>query len=102
MLPAAAFAGLGFALLWGGHLEAGLAPRSQGWSAAIAALLGYVGLHVLLLMVFTAYLIARAGAGLLTPRQRASHDNCVLLWGCACAQGVAVALLPHAVAWAMA
>jgi cytochrome c oxidase subunit I+III len=82
--------------------DAGLDPRAQAWAASVAAMLAYVGLHVVLMLIFTGYLVARAGAGLLTPRQRASHDNIVLLWGCGCAQAVLAALLPHAVVWGLA
>jgi cytochrome c oxidase subunit I+III len=101
LLGAAGLATAAFVALLLAHLDAGLLPKAQAWSASVAALLGYVGVHVVLLGICALYLIARAHAGLLTPRQRASHDNCALLWWCACAEGVAVALLPHAVAAAM-
>jgi hypothetical protein len=45
------------------------------------------------------YLVARAGAGLLTPRCRATRDNVVLFWCGSAAQGViatiVVARLPQ-------
>jgi hypothetical protein len=55
----------------------------------------------LLIVLFAGYVPFRADAGLLTRRQHASFDNCALLWWCACAEGVAAALLPHllAAAW---
>ncbi|MDQ7746760.1 cbb3-type cytochrome c oxidase subunit I [Hydrogenophaga pseudoflava] len=102
LVPAAALAVGAFALLLQAHVAAGLAPRADAWSATVAALLSVVGLHVALLATFAAYLVARGAAGLLTPRQRASFDNCALLWWCACAQGVVAALLPHALSWGMA
>lgn len=93
--------GLAVVLLVQGHADAGRAPRAQAGGATVAALLGYVGLHAVLVALFAGYIAARAGSGLLTPRQRATFDNCALFWWCGCAQGVAVALLPHATAWAM-
>jgi cytochrome c oxidase subunit I+III len=100
-LVAAALAAAAFAMLMNAHADAGLSPRAHAWGATVAALVAYVGLHVALVALFGAYLLARAWAGLLTPRQRATFDNSLLLWACACAQGVAAALLPTIVAWAM-
>jgi cytochrome c oxidase subunit I+III len=97
-LPAAALAVAGCWMLIDAHATAGLIPRASAWSASIAALLASVGLHGVLIVLFAGYVSARAGAGLLTPRQRASYDNVVLLWCCSCVQGIVVALLPHAVA----
>jgi cytochrome c oxidase subunit I+III len=102
LAPAAALAVAGLVLMAGAHGAAGLAPRADAWSATVAALLSYVGFHAVLVVILAGYLIARAGAGLLTARQRATFDNSALLWWCACAQGVAVALLPHLLAWWMA
>jgi len=101
LTAAAALAVAAVFVLVQAHDAAGLAPRAQAWGATVAALLSYVGLHAVLIVLFAGYLVGRAGAGLLTPRQRASFDNCALLWWCGCAQGVLVAVLPHATAWAM-
>jgi cytochrome c oxidase subunit I+III len=92
-VPAAALAAAGFWALLAAHHA--LLPRADAWSASLAALLGYVGLHAVLIGIVTGYLLARAGAGLLTPRQRATYDNIALLWWCAMVQGVGVAVLPH-------
>ncbi|HSW04298.1 cbb3-type cytochrome c oxidase subunit I [Aquabacterium sp.] len=78
------------------HGAAGLEPTAQGWSATIAALLGYQGLHAGWLLLAAAYLGARLWQGLVTPRQRASFDNIALLWYGGCAAGMVVALLPYA------
>jgi cytochrome c oxidase subunit I+III len=93
LVPAAALAAGGFWALLAAHHQ--LLPRADAWSGSLAALLSYVGLHIVLIGLFAAYLLARAGAGLLTPRQRASYDNTALLWWCAAAQAVVVAVLPH-------
>ncbi|HEX5683817.1 MAG TPA: cbb3-type cytochrome c oxidase subunit I [Ideonella sp.] len=100
-LVAAAITTTAFALLMNAYTDAGLAPRAHAWGATVAALLAYVGLHVMLVVIFGGYLTARAAAGLLTTRQRATFDNSLLLWSCACAQGIAAALMPPVVAWAM-
>ncbi|MCE3262677.1 MAG: ctaD [Pseudoduganella sp.] len=69
-----------------GHLAAGLAPRREAWSAAVAALLGYQGLHAVTLGAAAFYVAAR---GKLRAASRATLDNTVLLWHCAVAQGLA-------------
>ncbi|NML16579.1 cbb3-type cytochrome c oxidase subunit I [Azohydromonas caseinilytica] len=88
----------GFALLLRGHADAGLAPTASGWGASVAGLLGYQGFHMALMALCAAYLAARLWRRLVTPRQRATWDNVALLWWGGCAQGVVVALLPHAAA----
>ena len=82
-------------------LDAGLAPQASGWAASLAGLLSYQGFHVAAMAVTGGFLAARIGCGLARPRQRATYDNVGLLWWGTCAQGALVALLPHAVAWAM-
>ena len=47
-----------FAALVGGHLEAGLAPRADAWSATLAAMLSYQGLHLVIALLMAAYLCA--------------------------------------------
>jgi cytochrome c oxidase subunit I+III len=79
----------------------GLAPKSTGWAASIAVLLSYQGFHLAILLVMGAFLAARIGTGWTGPRQRATYDNTGLMWWGSCLQGVVVALLPHAMAWAM-
>ena len=74
-----------------------LDPTAHGWSATIAGLLAYLGLHLAILAVAAPYLGARLWQRLVTPRARATFDNIALLWWGTCAQGVIVALLPHAV-----
>jgi cytochrome c oxidase subunit I+III len=95
----AALATAAFAALWSAHADAGLLPRAQAWSASVAALLGYQGLHVVMVLMLALYIVARAWQGLITPRQRASADNAALLWHGSCAQGVVVAWLPQLVTW---
>ncbi|HEV7914091.1 MAG TPA: cytochrome ubiquinol oxidase subunit I, partial [Albitalea sp.] len=97
VIAAAALAVGAFAALLLAHRDSGLVPQAQAWSATVAALLAYQGLHALLIVVLAAYLVARAASGLLLPRQRATLDNIALLWHGGCAQGVVMAWLPLAV-----
>jgi cytochrome c oxidase subunit I+III len=55
-----------FALDLGGQWAAGLSPRADGWSASVAALLAYGGLHALLVAVMAVFVLARRAAGLLS------------------------------------
>ncbi|WP_280153788.1 cbb3-type cytochrome c oxidase subunit I [Piscinibacter sp. XHJ-5] len=98
LLLATALALVAFGMLLGAHRQAGLEPTAQAWSATVAALLAYHGWQVALLPLVAGYLGARIWQGLVTPRQRATFDNVLLLWTYACAQGVIVAVWPHAVA----
>ncbi|HYP83294.1 cbb3-type cytochrome c oxidase subunit I [Variovorax sp.] len=77
-----------FAMAWRGHALAGLAPQADGWSATVATLLAYQGLHLVILGVLAAYLLARSWSGLLGPRARATLDNVALFWHAATIQGV--------------
>ena len=101
LLPLLAATGallLAFGGLYAAMQGTGLAPTAHGWSASIAALVGYVGFRVVVVLLAAAFLGARVWCGLVTARQRASFDNTALLWWGCCVQGAAVALLPHAVA----
>ena len=75
-------------MAWRGHALAGLAPQADGWSATVATLLAYQGLHLVILGVLAAYLLARSWSGLLGPRARATLDNVALFWHAATIQGV--------------
>lgn len=92
-LPWLALAALGCALAsfvldlqgW----RTGLDPASSAWAAAIAALAGYQGLHIVLLLVLAPYLALRAWRGHLGPRSRATLDNIALVWHYTTLQGIA-------------
>jgi cytochrome c oxidase subunit I+III len=100
-LVAAGLAAWAFTGLFQQHAAADLDPRATAWGATVGALLGYQGFHLAIMAILVVVLVARIAQGLVTPRQRATRDNTALLWHGACAQGVVVALLPHATAWAM-
>ncbi|KRB92509.1 cbb3-type cytochrome c oxidase subunit I [Duganella sp. Root198D2] len=75
-----------FAADLGAHRHAGLAPSGDAWSASVAALLCYEGLHASVLAPAAIYLAAR---GKLRAASRATLDNTILLWHCAVAQALA-------------
>jgi cytochrome c oxidase subunit I+III len=88
-----------FGLDLGLHLQAGLAPSANAWSATVAALLAWQGLHAAILLLMGGYLLARSFAGALRDDARASLDNCALMWHYVSAQGLLalglVRLLPQ-------
>ena len=61
-------------------------------------LVSYQGLHVVVIALMAAYLIARFASGRLRPDARATLDNIVLFWQYAAVQGtvivVAIQALP--------
>ena len=75
------------------HREAGLSPRLHAWSATVAALLSWQGLHALVLLAMGSYVTARSLAGRLRHDARATLDNTALMWHYVTAQGIAVAAL---------
>jgi len=77
----------------GSHLALGLAPTRNAWSATVAAMLGWQGLHAALLLLMGAYLITRALGGRLQEGARASFDNSALMWHYVSLQGVVALLL---------
>ncbi|MGB3068559.1 MAG: cbb3-type cytochrome c oxidase subunit I [Ottowia sp.] len=71
------------------HLQAGLSPRANAWSATVAALLAWQGFHGLVLLVMGAYVLARSWTGLLQADARATLDNTALMWQGAVIQALA-------------
>jgi cytochrome c oxidase subunit I+III len=82
-----------FALDLALHLQAGLAPSHHAWSATVAALLGWQGLHAFILLLMGGYLLARSWSGALRPDARATLDNSALMWHYVGLQGVATVVL---------
>jgi cytochrome c oxidase subunit I+III len=83
---------LSFVLDCIGQARAGLDPDAQAWSATVATLLGYQGLHVLVLLAMGGLLLVRSWSGLLQPAARASLDNILPMACCVAAQGLLGAL----------
>ena len=81
---------------------AGLDPTAHAWSATIAAMLAYQGLHAVVLVILALYLCARSWAGRLTPSSRATLDNCALIWHYTTLQGLAAAAAIHLMPMLMA
>jgi cytochrome c oxidase subunit I+III len=76
----------------GSHVAAGLDPVTTAWGATVAAMLAYQGLHGVLLAILAAYLWLRSWCGRLTATNRATLDNCTLVWHYATLQGVVLAV----------
>lgn len=88
-------------LLITGVVDTGLSPTTTGWAASVAVLLSYQGFHLVIMGVMGLFVACRIRRRWTGPRQRASYDNTGLMWWGSCVQGVVVALLPHAMVWAM-
>jgi cytochrome c oxidase subunit I+III len=93
MAAAVAFVLLSFSLDLAGHMRAGLQPHSTAWGASVAALLGWQGLHVVVLLVMGGYVLVRTASGRLRLDARATIDNTVVMWHYVTAQGVVAMLL---------
>ena len=93
VLLAMACVAAAFTLDLSSHLQAGLAPRANAWSATVAALLALQGLQAVVALLMGAYLLARSWCGLLTPRGRATLDNTALQFHFVTLQGMAFSLL---------
>ena len=85
-----------------GQMQAGLQPKANAWSATVMTMVSYQGLHVVVIALMAAYLIARLWSGKLLPDARATLDNTVLFWQYTAVQGIAtvalVQLLPRLMA----
>jgi cytochrome c oxidase subunit I+III len=70
LLSVAAFAAHGLA-----QQQAGLDPRRDAWSASVAVLLSYDGLHMVWVAAAAVFALARRHAGLLSQRHRVAFDT---------------------------
>ena len=82
-----------FAAMLAGHAE--LRPTADAWSATIAAMLAYQGLHAVLLLLMGGYLIARSWSGRLRPEARGTLDCIALMWHYAGAQALVIMAVVH-------
>jgi cytochrome c oxidase subunit I+III len=86
-----------FASDFNGHRLAGLDPTRQAWSATVAAMLAYQGLHVAGMVLAGLYLCARAWTGQVRANSRATLDNTALMWHYTTLQGIAASVAIHLV-----
>ena len=77
-----------FAAMLAGHAE--LRPTADAWSATIAAMLGFQGLHVVILALMAGYLIARSCSGRLRTEARGTLDCIALMWHYASVQALVI------------
>ncbi|OON60549.1 cytochrome c oxidase subunit I [Massilia sp. KIM] len=97
-LPWLALAALGCAIAsfcaeWQGWQLVRLDGSANAWSATIATLLGYQGMHIVLLMLLAPYLALRVWRGHLTEHSLATFDNIALMWHYTTLQGIAAIAL---------
>jgi cytochrome c oxidase subunit I+III len=90
VLAALACACSSFALDMQGLRLSGLDGSASAWAAAISALAGYQGLHIVLLLIAAPYLALRAWCGHLADGSRATLDNIALIWHYTTLQGIAM------------
>ena len=82
------------------HLQTGLSPRANAWSASVGALLAWQCFHALVLLIMGGYVLARSFTGRLLPDARATLDNSALMWHGAVGQAlVGMALVRMLPAW---
>lgn len=74
---------------------AGIDSAAHAYGAAAHVLLAWQGLHVALLWVTTAYVLARLRSRLLSPEHRVSFDTLRLFWLYTVAQGLVTSLVLH-------
>ncbi|WP_305824084.1 cytochrome c oxidase subunit I [Massilia brevitalea] len=80
-----------------GYQLAGLAPRRLAWSATIAAMLTYQGLHMVLTVLVGLYLAVRGWCGRIGEHNRATLDNTALIVYYTVLQGIVAAVVVHGV-----
>ena len=82
------------------HLQTGLSPRANAWSASVGALIAWQCFHALVLLIMGGYVLARSFTGRLLPDARATLDNSALMWHGAVGQAlVGMALVRMLPAW---
>jgi cytochrome c oxidase subunit I+III len=93
LLAAMACAASSFGADFFGLQDADLQPRLHGWSATVAALYAYQGLHIVLLLMMGGFTIARARAGRLNAERRAALDVSAMMWHYTTLQGIVIAIV---------
>jgi cytochrome c oxidase subunit I+III len=81
----------------GGLLDAGLEPDTHAYGAVVWTFAAWQGVHVCVVLLMTAYTLARLWRGLLHRGRRVTFDNTRLMWYYTAAQGIAAIVLIHGV-----
>jgi cytochrome c oxidase subunit I+III len=98
MVPAFAMAALAFHDGLRTAWPAERPPTLDAWTGTLAALHGLQGLQLAVAAILALYYGARLASGLIRPRQHATREAVVLLWGWICVQGVVTIWWPRLVA----
>jgi cytochrome c oxidase subunit I+III len=87
--------GAALAITFEALASAGVRPQAHAWGAVIYALLAWQALHVVLLVIMTAYTLARSWTRRLDHVRRSAFDHERLLWHYTVAQGFVALALMH-------
>jgi cytochrome c oxidase subunit I+III len=75
--------------------DVGIDATAHAYGAVVHVLLAWQGLHVVLVWITAAYVLARLWAGLLGPGHRVTFDTLRLFWFYTVAQGLVTSLVLH-------
>ena len=98
LLPAFALAAWAFHAGVKSAWPADRPPTLDAWTGTLAALHALQGLQIVVAALLALYYGVRIASGLVRPRQHATRESVVLLWGWICLQGVITVWWPRWVA----
>ena len=98
LLPAFALAAWAFHAGLRSAWPADRPPTLDAWTGTLAAMHALQGLQIVVAALLALYYGVRIASGLVRPRQHATRESVVLLWGWICLQGVITVWWPHWVA----
>ena len=98
LLPAFALAAWAFHAGLKSAWPADRPPTLDAWTGTLAALHALQGLQIVVAALLALYYGVRIASGLVRPRQHATRESVVLLWGWICLQGVITVWWPRWVA----
>jgi cytochrome c oxidase subunit I+III len=79
-----------------GQWQSGARPQAHAYGAVVYAALAYQAFHVAVLLLMSAYTLARLWAGLLNEQRRATFENTRIFWHYMAGQGIVGLLALHA------
>ncbi len=98
LLPAFALAAWAFHAGWVSAWPSDRPPTLDAWTGTLAALHALQGVQIVVAALLALYYGVRIASGLIRPRQHATRESVVLLWGWICVQGAITVWWPRLVA----
>ncbi len=98
LLPAFALAAWAFHAGWASAWPSDRPPTLDAWTGTLAALHALQGVQIVVAALLALYYGVRIASGLIRPRQHATRESVVLLWGWICVQGAITVWWPRLVA----